>query len=257
MSRLLIFMILSIIRCSSNPLSVEEELVVLPPNPSNTSHDICVDFNLLNNKIRDGKISRTEALKEMQRLLPQIKNHYYKQGGQNIETKYWVFPVQGYSAKAVGGTNGSGYIEKGYDYFDGNKHGGHPAHDIFIMDKHQDGVDDISKHSVNVLSMTGGIVVASEIEWDTTSNLRGGKYIWIYDPSSNSFFYYAHNSNVLVKPCDILIPGDTIATIGRTGLNAFKKRSPTHLHIMQLKLDSNYLPKSINCYKYLLSSKKQ
>ena len=35
---------------------------------------------------------------------------------------------------------------------------------------------------VEVLSMTGGIVVAVETAWDGGSALRGGKYLWVYDP---------------------------------------------------------------------------
>jgi murein DD-endopeptidase MepM/ murein hydrolase activator NlpD len=241
--------------CTNSQIEIKERLQTFPLKTSYVPTDTCGDFNSLNIKIRDGYISRLEALKEIQKLLPQIKHNYYKNGGQNIDKTNWVFPLQSYTSKAIGGTNGSGYIANGYDYFDGNKHGGHPAHDIFIIDKNQDCIDDISKVPVNILSMTAGIVLATETVWDSTSNLRGGKYIWIYDPNSNSFFYYAHNSNVFVKPCDIVNPGDTIATVGRTGLNAFKRRSPTHLHIMQLKLDSTYLPKPMDCYKYLLSSK--
>ena len=197
--------------------------------------DTFPDFNSLNTKIRDGRISKQEALKQLQILLPEIKKYYLKYRGKNIEKTNLTFPVQKYSSKAIGGTNGSGYIASGYNYFDGNKHGGHAAHDIFITDRNQDCIDDISKKPVNVLSMTSGIVIAAETTWDSTSNLRGGKYIWIYEPTSNSFYYYAHNSKIFVKPGQIVNSGDTIATVGRSGLNAFKKRSPTHLHIMQLK----------------------
>jgi murein DD-endopeptidase MepM/ murein hydrolase activator NlpD len=209
------------------------------------------DFNSLNTKIRDGRISKQEAIKQIQILLPQIKKYNNRNSGKNIDNTIFTFPVQGYSSRAIGGTNGSGYIASGYNYFDGNKHGGHPAHDIFITDKDQDCVDDISKKPVNVLSMTSGIVIATETTWDSTSNLRGGKYIWIYEPISNSFYYYAHNNKIFVKPGNIVNTGDTIATVGRTGLNAFKKRSPTHLHIMQLKVDSTYNLKPVNCYNTL------
>jgi murein DD-endopeptidase MepM/ murein hydrolase activator NlpD len=255
MNRFLIILTILMFSFTNNAPS-KKETVGNAPYASFVFADTCIDFNSLNNKIRDGNISKPEALKQIQNLLPQIKNYFYKHGGQDIEKTYWIFPVQGYNSKTIGGTEGSGYNAEGYDYFNGNKHGGHPAHDIFINDKNQDCIDDISKKPINVLSMTAGIVLATETLWDTTSNLRGGKYIWIYESNSKSFFYYAHNSKVLVKPLDIVNPGDTIATVGRTGLNAFKKRSPTHLHIMQLKLDSNYFPKPVNCYKYLLRIKK-
>ena len=254
MNRLFITCIFFLLSCSSNKAN-KKEAEIIHSNSSSILSDTCIDFNSLNNKIRDGLISKSEALKELKNLLPHLKNYFYKNNGKDINKLNWVFPVEGYTSTAIGGTNGSGYIASGYDYFDGNKHAGHPAHDIFIIDKNQDCIDDKSKKEVNVLSMTEGIVIATQNTWDTTSNLRGGKYIWIYTPSINIFFYYAHNSKILVGVCDIIKPGDVIATIGRTGLNAFKKRSPTHLHIMQLKIDDNFYPKSVDCYNELTSVK--
>lgn len=244
---------LFLLLCCTNNKTNKKEVGGKAPNNSICTSTACADFNALNNRIRDGLISKQEALKEIQTLLPQIKNYFYKNGGLDIEKSNWIFPVQGYTSKSIGGSNGSGYITLGYDYFDGNKHGGHPAHDIFIVDKNQDCIDDFTKKPVNVLSMTGGIVIATETEWDNTSNLRGGKYIWIYEPNSNSFFYYAHNSKIFVRPSDIVNSGDTIATVGRTGLNAFKKRSPTHLHITQLKLDNMDYPKPFDSYSDLIT----
>jgi murein DD-endopeptidase MepM/ murein hydrolase activator NlpD len=59
----------------------------------------------------------------------------------------------------------------------------------------------------------------------------------------------------MVNIGDIVKPRQVIATVGRTGLNAFKKRSPTHLHFMVLKLDTNFYPTPINSYNLLLKSK--
>ncbi|MEI6852867.1 MAG: M23 family metallopeptidase [Bacteroidota bacterium] len=251
MNRLWILSIMFILGCTFNDVKNSNAINILNQAPP-ISIDTCVDFNSLNDKIRDGLIAKDEALKQINVFLPQLDTFYYKNGGQNFPKSKWVFPVQGYTFNSIGGINGSGYIVSGYDYFDGNKHKGHPAQDIFINDRNQDGYSDATKKPVNVLSMTGGIVIATKTEWDTTSVLRGGKYIWIYDPNSRSFFYYAHNSHVMVSPCDIVKPGDTIATVGRTGLNAYKKRSPTHLHLMQLLLDSNDYPKPVDCYKVLI-----
>lgn len=221
------------------------------PAPRVPAQDVCIEFNSLYTKIRDGLIPQKEALKRIQELMPLIKKYYYEHGGRDSQKAAWTFPLQNYGLKAVGGTNGDGYITSGYNFFDGNKHGGHPAHDIFINDRNQDCLDDKTQKPVNVLSMTDGIVIASATQWDTTNNLRGGKYIYIYQPSTNSLFYYAHNSEVLVQLCDIVKPGQVIAKVGRSGLNAYKKRSPTHLHFMQLKLDSLGYPRPFNPYKDL------
>ena len=221
------------------------------PAPIVPKDDVCINFNALYTQIRDGLIPKKEALKRIQELMPLIKSYYYEHGGKDYQKAAWKFPLQNYGPKAVGGTHGEGYIASGYDFFDGNKHGGHPAHDIFINDKNQDCLDDKTQKPVNVLSMTDGIVIASSTQWDTTSNLRGGKYIYVYQPSTNSLFYYAHNSEVLVQLCDIVKPGQVIAKVGRSGLNAYKKRSPTHLHFMQLTLDSQRYPRPVNPYKDL------
>ena len=209
------------------------------------------EFDSINKLIRDNKIDRDAALLKIQQLLPEIKATYFKPGDKNEARESRVFPLRGYSFKAIGGKNGSGYIPQGYDYFDGDRHKGHPAHDIFIHDKNQDCMDDRTGKYVEVLSLSGGIVVATERNWDFGSTLRGGKCIWIYDPASNSLFYYAHNSQILANTGQILEPGDIIARVGRTGLNAYKKRSPTHLHIMQLQFDRRHYPLPIDLYQTL------
>ena len=147
-----------------------------------------------------------------------------------------------------------GYLPKGYNYFDGNRHGGHPALDIFIRDRNQDDVDDRTGEYVAILAITGGIVVARETEWHEGSMLRGGKYLWIYDPSTDHLFYYAHLRENVVSIGSIITPGDTLGYVGRTGLNANKKRSPTHLHLTCLSTaESSLLP--VNIYPELVRAR--
>ena len=90
--------------------------------------------------------------------------------------------------------------------------------------------------AVSVLSMTGGIVVALEKGWQQGSELRGGNYLWVYDPGSDLLVYYAHNDKLFVDLGTMVKPGDLLATVGRSGLNASKRRSPTHLHFSVLRL---------------------
>ena len=234
--------------CFSAPLPENEG----PSEPSLSSPRSrpCVAFNELDKKIRDGRISRSAARTELAGLLPALKDYYYEAGGRNFGHTEWVFPVEGYTARAIGG-KGRGYKAKGYDYFDGNRHKAHPSHDIFIRDRNRDQLDDTTRKPVKVLSMTGGVVVATEPSWQPDSGLRGGKYIWIYDPADNALIYYAHNRELLVSPGDIVKPGDPIAVIGRTGLNAAKPRSPTHLHITYLKVKDGY-PVPVDIYRNLV-----
>jgi peptidoglycan LD-endopeptidase LytH len=145
-------------------------------------------------------------------------------------------------------------VVQGYDFFTGNRHGGHPAYDIFIIDRNQDELDDRTLQPVGVLSMTGGVVVSVETEWLPDSKLRGGKYIWIYDPANDLLVYYAHNREVLVKAGDLVRPGDLLARLGRSGLNAAKKRSPTHLHMTVLKANQGD-PKAVRFWEQLKRTK--
>jgi peptidoglycan LD-endopeptidase LytH len=206
----------------------------------------CEEFNRLTTLVRDGKVPRAEAGKEISSLLPAIEDFYYRNGGRNIGSSEWVFPLRSYGARALGGGRSHGYEPRGYDWFDGNRHKGHPSFDIFIRDRNRNDRDDRTGSFVQVLSLTGGIVVARETGWEPGSGLRGGKYLWIYDPASDALVYYAHNRDLLVGIGALVKPGDPIALVGRTGLNAYRKRSPTHLHLTYLEWKNNsFAPRDI------------
>lgn len=252
------FVLFALISCSGTPGPQTTEETADTASLSeirSVQNDTCTAINAFEKEIRDGKLSRKKMISSLIVFMSYLKKEYYLGGGKDYGTNEWVFPLQGYTSKHIGGKNGEGYVDGGYDFLDGNGHSGHPAHDIFINDAGQDCLDDQTKKSVNVLSVSGGIVVAVETEWDTASNLRGGKYIWVYEPHTNSLYYYAHNDSVTIKVCDIVNPGDKIATVGRTGLNAYKKRSPTHLHFMVLTLKEDLTLAPVNPYKQLLTAK--
>jgi len=226
-----------------------------PKAPGKTDgENPCLQFDRLNTLIRDGLIDRESARSQIKELLPKVKAYFYANGGVDSPENEWVFPVQGYNQKAIGGVGGNGYISKGYDYFDGNKHAGHPAHDIFITDKNQDGLDDKTHKPVNVLAMKSGVVVATANEWAVGSDLRGGKYVYVFEPLTNGLIYYAHNSEVFVKPGDLVKAGAVLAAVGRTGKNANAARSPTHLHVAGLAVTDGY-PKAYDLYQVLLKAR--
>ena len=214
----------------------------------------CAEFNRLTTLVRDGKIGRPAAREELFRLTPLLKTYYYQNGGKDYPQSDWVFPLKGYSSRAIAGGKRHGYEPRGYDFFAGNLHTAHPSLDIFIRDQNRDDRDDRTGSFVPVLSLTGGVVVSLESSWEPGSNLRGGKYLWIYDPASDTLVYYAHNRQLTVGLGAIVGPGDQIALVGRTGLNAFKKRSPTHLHITALKLGNGTLTPE-NLYPLLVRCK--
>jgi hypothetical protein len=215
--------------------------------------ELSSEFQQINNLVRDNKIDKEVAQKKFLLLFPKLRNEYYKIVPKEY-LKKMMFPLQHFTISAIGGKNGNGYYDKGYNYFDGNKHLAHPAHDIFINDKNFDCKEDKTGKYVSVISSSSGVVIALENKWDSLSSLRGGNYIWIYEPYSNSIFYYAHNNTILVSVGQIVKQGDMIANVGRTGINAFKKRSPTHLHFSYfiLKDDKFIFPK--NPYWMLMSN---
>jgi len=183
--------------------------------------------------VRDGTTDKQIALNQLKTLLKEVGTEFSSIDPRVQLSGQHVFPLKGYSPQiSIGDATDEGYIPGRYDFFDVNNHKGHPALDIFISDTNQDCLDDITNSPIDILSLTSGVVLATEQNWDTASTLRGGKYIWIYDPSEKYLIYYAHNNSLYVLPGQIVQPGDKIATCGRTGLNAFKKRSPTHLHLM-------------------------
>ncbi len=211
-------------------------------------------FNTFNTLIRDGTISRNEGTKRLNTLLLELREDYSRRGGQDFSKNSWIFPVKGYDAKSIGGSN-KGYSASGYDYFSGNRHGGHPSFDIFIRDRNQDCLDDQLGVPVKVLSLGGGMVVAIEGVWEQGSTLRGGKYIWVYDPGNELLLYYAHNGTLSVRIGDIVKPGELLGTVGRSGLNALKPRSPTHLHLTVLEVKDGR-PTPLNIYQDLVGAGK-
>jgi murein DD-endopeptidase MepM/ murein hydrolase activator NlpD len=228
-------------------------LGILQPNvwaQTKTSDSLvyfCQKFNELNTKVRNQEGNKLQHKKDFARLLAKITAFY----SQEKKDAPWTFPVEGYGAKAIGGKNGNGYQPRGYSYFDGNRHTAHPAHDIFIQDKNQDALDDRTGKPVRILSVSSGVVIATENVWESQSKLRGGKYVWVFDVANKKLYYYAHNQEIEVEVGQQIKSGQAIAQMGRTGLNAFKKRSPTHLHFMALRLSENYVPSPTDTYQKL------
>lgn len=216
----------------------------------------CVDFNELQTNIREQNISKDSAKSAFKRLIPEVKTYFTDNGGVEMSRDSWVFPLQGYTYRSIG-ANGKGYTTGGFDYFDGNKSSAHPAHDIFIHDADQDDNDDKTQSLVNIRSVSSGVVIALVREWEPGSELRGGKSVTIYDPTSNGIFSYAHMSIVFANIGDIIKPGDVIGTVGRTGKNAYAQRSPTHLHISYMHIGEDGLPRPENIYSSLVASSKR
>jgi murein DD-endopeptidase MepM/ murein hydrolase activator NlpD len=226
-----------------------------PVFPANTTSDCapCREFDRINSMIRDGDLPKREAKAEVSVTLREIDEWYRQAGTDAGSLARSVFPLKGYTVTAVGRGRNHGYLQAGYSYFDGNRHGGHPSLDIFIRDRDRDERDDLTGSYVAVLAVTGGVVVAREIGWREGSPLRGGNYVWMYDPAARRLYYYAHLRDVSASLGTIVKPGDTIGFVGRTGTNAHAHRSPTHLHLTCLSTATGSL-RPVNLYQELATA---
>lgn len=205
-------------------------------------------------QVRDSRISRQQAVDSMNAVLENISLYVKMKSPEDFDKDQWVFPIKGYTPGAIGGKRGNGYITSGFDFFEVNS-GGHPAQDIFINDSNQDCIDDNTGNPVDVLSVSGGIIVETRINWTTDMmDIKGGNIVYVYDGFTDGLFYYAHLKDVFVKPGDFVKPGTALGIIGRTGKNAYPKRSPTHLHLMYVKNNKGDL-KPQNLYDELLKAK--
>jgi peptidoglycan LD-endopeptidase LytH len=198
------------------------------------------EWDRFEKSVRDQTIRKEEAQKLFLPLYKALKELCSKH--PFTQRSSWQFPVQGYGVKDLGKGGfqpdiryGSSPI-KGYSFYDGNRHGGHPAYDIFIHDKNQDSMDDRTQKPVKVLAPVDLLILSVERNWESDSEQRGGRYIWALDPLHDRIFYFAHLSETLAKAGDFCPAGSAIGAVGRTGKNASPSRSPTHLHFMVLEI---------------------
>jgi len=213
------------------------------------------EWNLLYPKIRERLISKEEAREKLRGLEILLKDFYLKTTTREQDHRL-CFPLKGYGPSAIGGKEGNGYQIQGYDFFDGNQHQGHPGHDIFIHDKNQDGLDDETGKPVEVIAAASGIVVSVNLNWEPSSPIRGGIYIWIFEPIKSCYYYYAHLNEIFIKVGQVVSKGDRLGTVGRTGVKAYPKKSPTHLHFTVHQSKDGH-PKPINPYTELIKASRK
>lgn len=185
-------------------------------------------------RVRDGEIGWTEGRAHIAHWAEVLVQRY---ASERFDRRVF-FPLKGYGLQSIGGKNGEGYRPGGYEFLGGNRHKGHPAQDMFIRDRDQDGLDDRTGRPVEVLALADGVVLSTFAEWATDEahrHIRGGNYVWIYHPALKIFSYYAHLRDIRVGLGETVQGGAVIATLGRTGTNAYPPRSPTHLHFMLLR----------------------
>ncbi|MCA9520034.1 MAG: M23 family metallopeptidase [Myxococcales bacterium] len=192
------------------------------------------DFDRFERDVMFGRLGRRAARQRLLEMLKKIRVTY----GPRLEGRrvpsIWHFPIEGGARRFNVGGRGKGFRPKRpsppYDFYDGNRHGGHPAHDLFIHDRNRDCRDDRTSKPVRALAMVPGVVIAVNLRF-SPGKPRGGRYVWIYNPHLDKLFYYAHLDRVDVHLGQLLTAGAVIGTVGASG---FKKPRPCHIHLMVL-----------------------
>ena len=246
-------------------LNVASSQVMVSNADEPSLYTYCQQFQTLYTRIRVQGVSPDSARKQFSQIMNalqarfQTAESYHQDSLQRDSLRqtglYFSFPLRGYTSSSIGGTHGEGFRSTGFDLFDYTARGSHPAQDIFITDRNQDNIDDRTGQPADVLAMSSGLVLAIESDWKPGSEYRGGNWIWVYDPILHGLFYYAHNSQVDVLPGQWVSAGQKLSEMGRSGFNAYKSRSPTHLHLMYLQIQPNGLPLPLNTYTWLLTAK--
>ena len=203
------------------------------------------EWNSFEKAVRDQTISRDSARQWVVSLWPRLESLCDVWPDDTVRT--WHFPLKGHGPGDIGKGGfrpdivyGSSPV-KGYDFYDGNRHGGHPAYDIFVRDTNRDCRDDRTGLPVPVVAPVRMLVLSIDTGWQSDSTIRGGNYVWAMEPVLGLLLYFAHLDSVAATPGDTLQPGQTLGTVGRSGANAAARRSPTHLHMMALRVQGPVL----------------
>lgn len=218
-------------------------LALLPLAAQDT--DALTTWNTLEKAVRDQLLPQAAARLEFVRVYAALRRLAAPLAFARRET--WAFPLHPGDRRWIGRGGfrpdihyGSSPI-KGYNFYDGNRHGGHPAYDIFIPDRNGDGLHDGDGRPVAVIAPLDLLVLSTYTQWRPGSELRGGNYVWAWYPPADLLFYFAHLAAVSVVPGERVPAGTPLGTVGRSGKNARPARSPTHLHLMVLQVRGDTL----------------
>ena len=100
---------------------------------------------------------------------------------------------------------------------------------------HPSAIDLFAEEGAPVVSATRGVVVLAENGWQpgawfSTSSLRGGNCVIVFDPDSSRFLRYAHLGETFPQAGGLVEAGERIGLVGHTGFNANRQGHGRHLH---------------------------
>lgn len=100
---------------------------------------------------------------------------------------------------------------------------------------HKNAIDLFVPEGSPVFAASGGLVLLAEGGWQldqpfSTSSLRGGNAVIVFNPPENRFYRYCHLEKVLVRAGTAVEAGQAIGAVGHTGFNASRPGHGGHLH---------------------------
>ena len=91
--------------------------------------------------IRDKDIDKDDAIDSLQKIIPLAIDFCKTNGIVFTHKEDWVFPMSEFTETSYR-ESGHDFRTDYFDYFEGAEFYGHPAHDIFILDKDSNGIED-------------------------------------------------------------------------------------------------------------------
>lgn len=100
---------------------------------------------------------------------------------------------------------------------------------------HKNAIDLFAPEGSPVYAAAAGLVVLAEGNWEpdqpfSTSSMRGGNAVIVFDRAENRFYRYCHLEKVLVQTGAAVEAGRQIGVVGHTGFNASRPGHGGHLH---------------------------
>jgi murein DD-endopeptidase MepM/ murein hydrolase activator NlpD len=100
---------------------------------------------------------------------------------------------------------------------------------------HRYAIDLFALEGSAVSSVSRGVVVLADRGWSredffSTASRKGGNAVIVFDPGRNRFYRYCHLSAVNVSAGQFVAAGESIGSVGHTGLNASQAGHGRHLH---------------------------
>jgi len=228
-------------------------IVSISHNLNAQSIDVIYRWHETDKLIRNGKIDKVDAIDSIKRYVPLAVSYCKTLDVPYTERNQWVFPISGWTA-IVYRTGGKDYRVEKFDYFQGGESKGHPAHDIFILDKDSNTVEDSTGKKIEATAMVSGVVISILNDWKPGNFLRSGNYVKLFDPISEAIFYYSHLDTVFVRVGQIVRAGESVGYVGRTGRKAL--RGKTHIHIAYYKIEDGE-PKPTDIIEDLYAAEKR